>query len=126
VHVSLSGGQVTVSRQLLDGPCSRASHREVGTERVTQNMDADVAKIGPPSIASALRRRLSSSGLACVVDDQNSRASDLLDLAARRNKSAYITRRIFVATDETSGQCVDHNQLWRSTASINLVDEPST
>src|SRR5882757_8357763 len=49
VHVSLSSGQVPVAGQLLDHPRSRATHRQVRAERVTEDVDTDVAKIGTTS-----------------------------------------------------------------------------
>ena len=38
VHVALRCCQVLVTRQLLDGPCRRPAHREVGTEGVPQDV----------------------------------------------------------------------------------------
>jgi hypothetical protein len=39
VHVALGRREVCVSRQLLDGPRRRATHRQVRTERMPKDMD---------------------------------------------------------------------------------------
>jgi hypothetical protein len=51
VHVALRGREVLMTRELLDGPRRRAAHRQVRTERVTQDVNSrfDVrASGGPP------------------------------------------------------------------------------
>ena len=49
VHVPLRRAEVHVPGELLDRPRRGAAHRQVRTERVTQRMDADIAKIGQTS-----------------------------------------------------------------------------
>jgi hypothetical protein len=40
VHVPLRRRQVLMSGELLDGPCRRATHRQMRTERVAKTMAA--------------------------------------------------------------------------------------
>ena len=40
VHVTLRRGQVLMSREFLDGPRRRSTHRQMRAERVAQDMDA--------------------------------------------------------------------------------------
>ena len=42
MHIPLSGRQISMSRQLLDCPCWSAPHREMGAERVPQDVHAPV------------------------------------------------------------------------------------
>jgi hypothetical protein len=40
MHVSLRHAELAVSSKFLDGPCRRATHRQVRAERVTKDVDA--------------------------------------------------------------------------------------
>ena len=47
VHVALSHRQILVPRQLLNRPCWRATHRQMRTERVPQDMHPIVRQTAP-------------------------------------------------------------------------------
>ena len=45
MHVALSGDEILMTRQFLNGARRWATHREMRAERVTQDMHAHVAEV---------------------------------------------------------------------------------
>src|SRR5437773_7255853 len=48
MHVPLRRGEILVSRQFLNGPRRRSSHREMRAERVPQSMYSALAELSAP------------------------------------------------------------------------------
>ena len=86
VHVALRGREIRVPRELLDGARRRASHRQVRTERVPQ--DVGPPKLEPPKEKKPKQKHASLASAPTRADQQVDRPAAPMPGLSSRNSDA--------------------------------------